>query len=66
GKSGALRPDALTPALSPGQTEKTLKNATSFALLLLFGVSRRAVCMQFKNAELEGRPVALLLSLIQI
>ncbi|MGS6573367.1 hypothetical protein, partial [Enterobacter intestinihominis] len=52
GKSGALRPDALTPALSHREWEKTLKNATYVAFLLLFCVCRRAVGMPLKKPEL--------------
>ena len=61
GKSGALRPDALTPALSHGEREKTLKKATYVAFLLLFCVCRRAVGMPVKHAELEALQVALLI-----
>jgi len=61
GKRGAVRPDALTPALSHGEREKTLKKATYVAFLLLFCVSSSPVSMPVKHAELEALQIALLI-----
>ncbi|MGS6291335.1 hypothetical protein, partial [Enterobacter hormaechei] len=60
GKSGALRPDGLTPGLSHRVWVKTLKKATYVAFFVLFCVCGRGVGMAVKNAELERLQVGLL------